>query len=680
MSTAIQCFGGAQSCSPLGRKIGVPYEFSRTSSGWQATALAPSAARFPVSEEQEYFASTGMALFSMPTLPGGEEDLYARERDGSFVDIGPQTPPSSGLLALALGDGASTEDLSHVVFESNPVWPFDQTTRTGGEAFSLYEYVGRGLSQPFLVGVSGGLGSTDLISKCETTLAKEGHGDLSGDGRVVFFIAHKCASGAGVNEKTAVPARELYARVDGELADAHTVGISQRSPSECTGACLTSRVGDATFLGASVDGSKAFFSSTQQLTDSATSGGEGDQNLYEYDFSAASGHNLIDVSAGSTSGRPRVQGTVGVSADGSHVYFVARSVLTSAANGQGQSAREGSNNLYVFERDANHPNSQVSFIVSLSASDSEEWGEDGYQHRANVTPDGRFLVFLSHAQLTPDDSSFSGADQVFRYDAQTGELVRISVGNDGFNDNGNRPVSTRCVGGETGCLEDARIVFSDASTSRRDQTMSDDGSYVFFQSPVALTPQALDNVQVGKDNEGNVVYAQNVYEWHAGHVFLISDGRDVTHDANPGELCLGSKSSVCLLGSDATGSNVFFSTADQLVPEDTDTQLDYYDARICTTADPCVKPAPPGLPPCLGEACHGTPAGTPLIPDVPSVTFNGRGNLTPPLPVAQTRKKTIKCAKGKKRSHGRVRPECVKKAKVKHKPARKAVRKKSGRL
>jgi hypothetical protein len=40
----------------------------------------------------------------------------------------------------------------------------------------------------------------------------------------------------------------------------------------------------------------------------------------------------------------------------------------------------------------------------------------------------------------------------------------------------------------------------------------------------------------------------------------------------------------------------------------------------------------------------------------------------------------VRCAKPKKLSHGTVRPECVKKAKVKHKPARKAVRKKSGRL
>ena len=37
--------------------------------------------------------------------------------------------------------------------------------------------------------------------------------------------------------------------------------------------------------------------------------------------------------------------------------------------------------------------------------------------------------------LTPDDES--SATQVFEYDAQTGMLVRVSIGQDDFNHNGN---------------------------------------------------------------------------------------------------------------------------------------------------------------------------------------------------------------------------------------------------
>jgi hypothetical protein len=108
-------------------------------------------------------------------------------------------------------------------------------------------------------------------------------------------------------------------------------------------------------------------------------------------------------------------------------------------------------------------------------------------------------------------------------------------------------------------------------------------------------------------------------------VYLISDGRDTSKVTENGG------SSVDLIGSDATGANVFFGTADRLVERDTDTQLDVYDARICTTGDPCIAPPQPPPPPCLGETCHGTPAVTPA-------TFSGAGNLSPPAPTSVKRK------------------------------------------
>jgi hypothetical protein len=366
------------------------------------------------------------------------------------------------------------------------------------------------------------------------------------------------------------------------------------------------------------------------------------------------------------------------------VYFVAQGVLTGTANQQGQSAQGGSDNLYVFERDAQYPNGRVMFIATLPALEYEGWNFHSSLNSANVTPEGRYLVFKSSARLTPDDTSLSGAQQVFRYDAQTGELLRISVGNDGFNDNGNRSMSTPCP--LNICSENARIVALDGRR-RSDPTMSNDGSYVFFESPVGLTPQALDDVRIGVDEYGSPVYARNVYEWHEGHVSLISDGRDVTRNAGESSLCasgLGS-SSVCLLGSDATGANVFFATTDQLVPQDTDTQLDYYDARICTTSDPCIKPSAPPLPPCLGETCHGTPAGTPLLPATPSATFNGQGNLTSPLsvvvkPKSLTRAQKLanalgSCRKKYKKSKKR-RAACEKSAHQKYGAAKKTSKKK----
>jgi hypothetical protein len=380
---------------------------------------------------------------------------------------------------------------------------------------------------------------------------------------------------------------------------------------------------------------------------------------------------LIDVSA-DPHGGPRVQGTLASSPDGTHVYFVAKGVLSEAPNAQGQSAHGGAENLYVYERDPAHPQGRLSFIAALAPSDEEEWNSELGGGFADVTPDGRFLLFTSRRALTADDSSVSGVAQVFRYDAQSAQLVRVSVGQAGFNDNGNAG-----VGNPANLSADASIVRPQGEPSvpqRSDPTMSHDGSYVFFKSPVALTPQALNDVQVGTF-EGEPLYAQNVYEYHDGNVSLISDGKDVS--AGAGFPPRG----VELLGSDASGANVFFSTADQLVPQDTDTQLDIYDAHICSTGQPCIAPAPQPTPPCEAEACHGTPPGQGTGQAPASESFIGPGNLTPPAPVrpkpktaaqirAEKLAKALKaCKKVKKKSK---RAKCVKQARKQFGSAKKA--------
>jgi len=353
-------------------------------------------------------------------------------------------------------------------------------------------------------------------------------------------------------------------------------------------------------------------------------------------------------------------------------------VLSGAPNARGQTAQNGEENLYLFEdgcpageAECAAPVQRTVFIADLvsgGAGDESEWnGPLGVP--ANVTPDGRYLVFLSGGDLTADDTSTSGAQQVFRYDAQTGELTRVSIGNEAFNDNGNA--------GSGGT--DASIAYNyGKNRGRRDLTMSDDGSRVFFRSPVGLTAKALNDFPLAGG------YGENVYEWEqegvgscparqsTGCVYLISDG----HDTAAGEVdgtCHSSPSAVCLLGSDATGANVFFATTDQLVPKDTDSELDYYDARICTEAEPCSSEAPPPLPPCDGEDCHGVPPGLPSPPSAPSTTFNGQGNLVSPPPApAIVKKKVTKCKRGYVKKKVHKKETCVKKKHKKSKNAKKA--------
>ena len=108
-----------------------------------------------------------------------------------------------------------------------------------------------------------------------------------------------------------------------------------------------------------------------------------------------------------------------------------------------------------------------------------------------MTPDGDFLVFTSHRALTADDTRAEGPEQVYEYDAQTGVLTRVSVGEDGFNNGGNEGVDSASIVGDY-----IQAGVGKSVPVRTDPTMSNDGSFVFFRSPVALTPGALSEAPI----------------------------------------------------------------------------------------------------------------------------------------------------------------------------------------
>jgi hypothetical protein len=336
----------------------------------------------------------------------------------------------------------------------------------------------------------------------------------------------------------------------------------------------------AHFLGASEDGSKVFFATTQPLLGSDTS-----VNIYEYDFDASAGERVVRVTGGDGSvSNPAadVGGVAQISPDGSHIYFVA-GVLTTNPNYAGEVAQAGAANLYVYERDASYPNGQLTFIATMPASDTAIWGQRSTKSEVSaVTSDGRFLVFAAYAHLTPDDTS--GGRQLFEYDSEANRMMRVSIGQDGFDDNGN----TVNIGQSSHF------------------TVSSDGSYVFFESEAGLTPQALDYRVIGGNESGGVLYANNVYEYHDGNVYLISDGQDVSAEAGPVEGT--AERLVHLLGASVSGRDVFFTTTDRLVGQDTDTQVDIYDARIDGGF-----PAPATPVECQADACQGPLSAAPVL-------------------------------------------------------------------
>jgi hypothetical protein len=720
ISSSIQCFAGGPSCIGARSNEGATYEFERTPSGWVTNPLVPTVGALDGAETYTTWAADpnlGTSVFSaLAPTPGRQEDLWVREAEGKLVAVGPleeegRFAADEVPVQAYLDEWLATADLSNVVYEtfkaigaSGSVWGFDPSVKE-----ALYEYANTLEPQPhrfpLMVGVEGGYENAEnhsLVSVCATILGRStnllGKRDaLSQTGRTVFFRAEgrdqeECKNHS--SSATAPEVNQLWARVDGEvgperagpgLPEAHSVLISAPTGTEGSG-CTTPECDanassqknaaeggtdrDARFEAATPDGSAVVFASAQQLTNNA--GQDEGENLYESvcaepcgtlaDEPNAAGRDLFDVSeaqgGGKVPGGPRVLGLEALSADGSHVYFVAEGVLTAGEeNHNHEHAEEGEPNLYVFERDPAHPQGHVAFIARFSPSsapqglsDASNWAMNGSGGVANVTPDGRFLVFTSHRALTADDTRGNGPAQVYDYDAQAGTLTRVSIGQDGYNDDGLEGQ----LGGQLGerLAGDATIVpaISTLQTNtvptRSDPTMSDDGSFVFFQSPVALSPGALNDV----------ADAQNFYEYHDGHVYLLAS---VTTEE-------GHKRST-LLGSDMSGSNIFFGTFEPLVPEDVDANLDFYDAHACSEEAPC---SPPKSVPtsCEGEGCQAAPSTPPVFGPPSSANLTGSGNLTQPPPAvgAPPNKPTtaVKCKKPKKLSHGKcVKPKKKKKAK-----------------
>jgi NHL repeat-containing protein len=657
LAKSIQCFHAPPSCVGIRQREGEPYAFERTPSGWTTTTLAPPIAAGATM--RSYSAETGVILYALAAVPPEREQMYARTPDGTFHRIGP-IAEAAGVHVERLTESriAANSDLSVLIYGNSHLWP---SLEGGASGRTLLEYRGTEANSPNLVAVTGPAGSTSLISACGSQLGgpdPSEHGVLSTDARTVFFSVLPCAGGTGTNIGTKVPVVGLYARIEQSTGTATVHVSAPGTESECHTTCREQKPADAAFQGASTDGSRAYFTSTGQLTDNARQDSRATDDAYTTDCFAtvrsASGCNLYefecpnhcenvserhltDVSAGDTSGLgPQVQGVLAIAQDGSVVYFAARGVLT-GANPEGQSPVPGSENLYAYRSGSSGGPGHIAFVATLTREDAAAlWVHGRGLGSANLTPDGRYLLFASHRGLTSDATRSEGPAQIYRYDAQQERLLRISIGRDGFNDNGNASAG------------DAAIVPAGADLSigqgpgHDNPSMSNDGQFVFFESPAGLAPNALDDQHV----IGNgTVLAENVYEWAAdgaktssgaiacerepGCVSLITDGKDLIEGSD----VHNNHSAVQLLGTDATGENVFFWTADPLVPADTDTQVDLYDARVNGGF-----PAPPAPPVCeaqtgsSGEACRGA-GSTPGVFSAPgSVLFSG-----PPNPAGEAK-------------------------------------------
>jgi hypothetical protein len=664
------------------------YLARRGESGWSTVSLIPPAAMWPFYEANDFSPSLESSLTLM--LEGsnvaaakydGSEGVFLLHRtdlpdvQANFEVLGGVLKPLNEEHLRIVYFGASA-DFCHMVFEVNgggPLLPAAEEEEGGRQLYEQDSGCGGGQPTLRLVGLDN---ASKLISpRCTVELGIEQIGSvnnqfnaIAADGRELFFttsVEPNERSGCGEGR------HQLFVRLGGN----RTLEVSRPlEASQPFGGCVAKGVpgevpcegavtrANADFAGASENGTEAFFTTTAPLVAGDT---DNKNDLYMATIGCPAGKegcevaerevtSLVQVSHDPTPGQAaEVQGVVRLAPDGSHMYFVAHGVLSEGANAEGRGPVKGADNLYVYETASGK---KLKFIADLCSgpglsgeaidvrcpldlvarerSDTKLLENGGEAQTAGQ--DGRFLLFSTYAQLVSNDTDT--AKDVYRYDAETGMLDRVSLGEAGYHANGNDDAFDATI---TPHDSGARVADQLEMNSR---AISEDGSRVVFATAEPLSPAAVNGLQ-------------NIYEWHMqpgsneGAVSLISSG----NAAEPDEGAVISPS----------GRDVFFTTVQGLIAQDTDGARDIYDARLGGGFS-----SPPAQPQqCSGDACRG-PLTNPAPLLIPGSVSQAPGeNLPPPakvipkkLTLAQQLARALKaCAKKPKSKRAACRRSAHKK-------------------
>jgi hypothetical protein len=416
---------------------------------------------------------------------------------------------------------------------------------------------------------------------------------------------------------------QLYQRIDG--SSTLQVNASERTDcadnNPCSGAPEPDPNGSqpAHYEGASTDGLRVFFTTSEQLTDDDTNSAT---DLYMWDATAAAGHRLtrisVDHEPADTPGN--VLGVIGTSDDGHYVYFIAHGQLVAGAPVLGPV--EG---IYAWH------DGSIAYVGEMTIDDTFADLPGAYgliPLEARVTPDGRHLLFRSssgvgllsaHGGVDYDQASHCSSGQcteLYVYSADSGALACASC-----NPSGAPATKDAVVMVHTG-------TGAANTTDHLTHPISDDGRWVFFSTAEALVPQ-----------DANGAVDAYEYDTQTGQVHLLTSGTD--------------PSDSYFLDASADGRDAFVLTRQQLVGWDTDANYDLYDVRVGGGfPDP-----PPPAPTCAGDACQGSPSSSPSALLAPSTTFSGPGNVRG---TATKHRPALKCRRGFVRRKVRGKVRCVK--------------------
>lgn len=384
-----------------------------------------------------------------------------------------------------------------------------------------------------------------------------------------------------------------------------------------TAADLTVEIGPEpiTFAGLSNGGDAIFYAAVTPIAPASGGQPPTPSALFKFDIATESATELAEDSS-----------FVNVSADGSHAYLISELNLTGTeTNSRGDQAEAGQPNLYVWDQGTE----DLHFVGVVDPEDIVQrasgrgnvtlvaWTTGAVDPHPNAqtgpgndpsrtTPDGSVIVFESKANLTGENEF--GVVEIYRYAADSGALQCISC-----SPTGQSP------------LGDSRLQIGTPETTSflvETRNVTDNGATVFFQTQNPLVPADVNGTW-------------DVYEWKLGQQpYLISSGQSTLESF--------------LYSVTPSGDDVFFTTAERLIPADLSSVPSIYDARV--DGGFIEASAPP--PPCKEDACQGAQSAPPALPAAASPALQGGGNVAKKKKQQHKKKKHKKQKQKKKhRSH-----------------------------
>lgn len=662
----INAFGEDAKSSITGKWIA-----TRGPGGWTSTSLnPPSLGRAPSPYDQPLvvgvagdlssavlgtsypFDLRDQAPFGGFSTPG-DGDLY-RVSPGpiaEWISHGP-TLPDTTTISRSLG-GASA-DLSRVFFEAKE--PLTAET-AGSTASNLFERHGDDLVTVNVdesgTLIPGGAAIGRAQSKVVTFFAsqiRQGHADdptaVSADGRVAYFTAPLAPTSAK---------RQLYARVDG----ATTVHVSRCQFGACAGEGAPS---GALFLVASKDGGTMLFFSQDRLIEGAPEGG----GIYSFDLGTESVSFLTPMKGTLSAATPDLstlylcesrvlsafqEGEKRLAAPVPNCRTPERTSTTAGVTGiTGQGEPQSTpNSGYVFTTTAGPKDvakgeaqvakgeAQVASGEAMIANGETVAGEIQIRNGNLEIANGKATI--AQGEAFPYENA--GFSVVYLYDNATGTRRCISCRPDGSAPEGNSSFTVGIYGFRNSPYDFGAAV----------RNLTDDGRRVVFASADQLVPGDingnLDVYEWERNGTGTCTAASSTYSSASdGCVFLISSGTDL--------------GGAILQGMSADGEDIFFSSNLPLVPVNTGTELQLFNARAGGGLAAQHASPQPG---CEGEGCRGPAPAPPAVPQATTSSYSGEGNAKPRRRcVKQGKRKGQRAKPHRKKTQSRCKPRSGRRA------------------